>query len=109
MSDLVNLSNCVMDSNPAGNGWARRLRRKAFVGSLALEAALVGAMLLWPLVSPAVLPMQAAVTPVPPYYAQRPPTPVVTDSAEKHASDNRHYTDSGASDGRTVGRARLAR
>jgi len=80
MSDLVNLSNCVMDSNPGGNGWARRLRRKAFVGSLALEAALVGVMLLWPLVSPAVLPTQAAVTPVPPYYAQRPPTPVVTDS-----------------------------
>ena len=80
MSDLVNLSNCVMDSNPGGNGWARRLRRKAFVGSLALETALVGAMLLWPLLSPAVLPMQAAVTPVPPYYAQRPPTPVVTDS-----------------------------
>lgn len=80
MSDLVNLSNCVMDSNPGGNGWARRLRRKAFVGSLALEAGLVGAMLLWPLVSPAVLPMQAAVTPVPPYYAQRPPTPEVADS-----------------------------
>ena len=80
MSDLVNLSDCVMDGNPGGNGWARRLRRKAFVGSLALEAALVGAMLLWPLLSPAVLPMQAAVTPVPPYYAQRPPNPVVTDS-----------------------------
>jgi protein TonB len=80
MSDLVNLSNCVMDSNPGGNGWARRLRRKAFVGSLALETALVGAMLLWPLVSPAVLPMQAAVTPVPPYYAQRAPTTAVAAS-----------------------------
>jgi periplasmic protein TonB len=75
VSDLGNLSNCVMDGAPGANGWATRLRRKAFVGSLALEAALVGAMLLWPLVSPAVLPMQAAVTPVPPYYAQRPPTP----------------------------------
>ena len=63
MCDLVNLSNCVMESNPGGNGWARRLRPKAFVGSLALEAGLVGAMLLWPLLSPAVLPMQAAVTP----------------------------------------------
>ena len=80
MCDLVNLSNCVMESNPGGNGWARRLRPKAFVGSLALEAGLVGAMLLWPLLSPAVLPMQAAVTPLPPYYAQRPPTPVVADS-----------------------------
>ncbi len=77
MSDLGNLSNCVMDSDPGPNGWARRLRRRAFVGSLVLEAALVGAMLLWPLITPAVLPMQAAVTPVPPYYAQRAPTPVV--------------------------------
>jgi periplasmic protein TonB len=81
MSDLGNLSNCVMDSDPGANGWARRLRRKALAGSLALQGALVGAMLLWPLVSPAILPMQAAVTPVPPYYAQRPPTPVVTASA----------------------------
>ena len=79
MCDLVNLSNCVMESNPGGNGWARRLRPKAFVGSLALEAGLVGAMLLWPLLSPAVLPT-AAVTPLPPYYAQRPPTPAVADS-----------------------------
>jgi periplasmic protein TonB len=80
MSDLGNLSNCVMDGDPGAGGWAKRLRRKAFVGSLALEAALVGAMLLWPLVSPAVLPTQAAVTPVPPYYAQRAPTPVVVES-----------------------------
>lgn len=76
MSDLGNLSTSVMDNGPAGNGWAKRLRRKAFVGSLALQAMLVGAMLLWPLVSPAVLPMQAAVTPVPPYYAHRAATPI---------------------------------
>jgi periplasmic protein TonB len=80
MSDLGNLSNCVMDDDPGRNGWARRLRRRAFFGSLALEGALVGALLLWPLVSPAVLPMQAAVTPVPPYYAERPPTPIVVES-----------------------------
>jgi periplasmic protein TonB len=80
MSDLVNLSNCVMENDPGANRWAKRLRRKAFVGSLVLEVVLVGAMLLWPLLSPAVLPTQAAVTPVPPYYAQRAPTPVVTDS-----------------------------
>lgn len=77
MSDLGNLSNCVMDNGPGGNGWARRLRRKAFVSSLALQGLLIGAMLLWPLVSPAVLPMQAAVTPVPPYYAHRAAAPVV--------------------------------
>jgi periplasmic protein TonB len=72
MNDLGNLSNCVMDSDLGATGRARQLRRKAFVGSLALEAALVGAMLLWPLIDPAVLPAQLAVTPVPPYRADRP-------------------------------------
>ncbi|HEX4004493.1 MAG TPA: energy transducer TonB [Candidatus Acidoferrales bacterium] len=67
ISQLGNLSNCVMDSDSGAIGRARRLRRKAFVGSLVLEAALVAAMLLWPLLAPAVLPAQMAVTPVPPY------------------------------------------
>jgi periplasmic protein TonB len=72
MSDLGNLSNCVMDGDPGATGWARRLRRRAFLASLVLEAALAGAMLLWPLITPAVLPTQLAMTPVPPY---RPETP----------------------------------
>lgn len=80
MSDLGNLSNCVMESDPEADGWAKRLRRKAFVASLVLEAALVGAMLLWPLITPAVLPIQAAVTPVPPYRAERPPTAATVSS-----------------------------
>ncbi len=71
MSDLGNLSNCVMDSDPDRSGWARRLRRRAFMVSLVLEAALVGAMLLWPLITPAVLPAQLAMTPVPPYHPER--------------------------------------
>lgn len=71
MSDLGNLSNCVMDNDAGAAGWARQLRRKAFVGSLVLEATLVGAMLLWPLITPAVLPAQVAVTPVPPYRPER--------------------------------------
>jgi periplasmic protein TonB len=67
MSDLGNLSNCVVDSDFAMAGRARRLRRKAFLISVVLEGALVGAMLLWPLLAPAVLPAQMVVTPVPPY------------------------------------------
>jgi periplasmic protein TonB len=74
MNDLGNLSNCVVDGVETA-GWARRLRRKAFLGSLVLEAAAVGAMLLWPLITPAVLPAQLSVTPVPPYRAERPTTP----------------------------------
>jgi len=71
VSDLGNLSNCVMDNDLGVAGWAKQLRRKAFVGSLVLEAAVVGVMLLWPLITPAVLPAQVTVTPVPPYHPTR--------------------------------------
>ena len=70
MSDLGNLSSCVMDGDVGAAGRTRMLRRKAFVLSLILEAALVGAMLLWPLLTPAVLPAQVAVTPLPPYHPE---------------------------------------
>jgi len=71
MNDLGNLTSCVMDSDSAATGRERRLRRKAFVASIILEAALVGALLLWPLLATSVLPAQATVTPVPPYRAER--------------------------------------
>jgi periplasmic protein TonB len=67
MSELGNLSNCVVDGDSGAVGRARRLRSEAFISSLVLEALVVGAMLLWPLLAPAVLPAQMAVTPVPPY------------------------------------------
>jgi periplasmic protein TonB len=46
---------------------ARNLRRKALVISVVFEAALLGAMLLWPLITPGVLPGLFNVTPAPPY------------------------------------------
>jgi protein TonB len=67
MSDLGNLTNCLVDSDTEAASRARRLRRKALVVSLALEAGLVGAMLLWPLITPGVLPRWYVVTPAPPY------------------------------------------
>lgn len=71
MSDLGNLSNCVMDSDLGSTEKARRLRTKAFIASVFFEAVLIGAMLLWPLITPGVLPTQLAVTPLPPYRATR--------------------------------------
>jgi hypothetical protein len=63
MSELGNLANCVMDSDLGTAGRVRGLRGKAFIGSVAFEVAVVGAMSLCPLVAPAVLPRQLAVTP----------------------------------------------
>ena len=67
MSDLGSLSECLVDNDPAARVRARRLRSKALVLSVALEAAILAAMLLWPLISPGVLTAQYIITPAPPY------------------------------------------
>jgi periplasmic protein TonB len=43
------------------------LRRKALAASIGLEAAVLGAVILWPLITLGVLPSQAVVTPLPPF------------------------------------------
>lgn len=68
MSDLGNLSQCMVDNDPEARVRARRLRQKALVVSLCIEAVCLGAMLLWPLITPGVLPTGYLVTPVPPYH-----------------------------------------
>jgi len=67
MSDLGSLSHCLVDSDGDEASRARRLRRKALLASLGLEAGLVAAMLIWPLITPGVLPRWYVVTPAAPY------------------------------------------
>jgi periplasmic protein TonB len=68
MSSLGNLNECLMDGDSEAVGRARRLRRKALTLALAVEAVLIAAMLLWPLITPGVLPRQYVFTPAPPYH-----------------------------------------
>jgi len=68
MSDLGNLSQCMVDNDPESRMRARRLRRKALVVSVFIEGLCLGAMLLWPLITPGVLPNGYIVTPLPPYH-----------------------------------------
>ncbi|HUJ29799.1 MAG TPA: energy transducer TonB [Candidatus Acidoferrum sp.] len=68
MSDLGSLSSCMIDNDQEAIARARRLRRKALLASVCLEAACLVAMLLWPLVTPGVLPRGYVVTPLPPYH-----------------------------------------
>lgn len=68
MSDLGSLSHCLVDSDTEAFSRSRRLRRKALVISLVLEAGFVAAMLLWPLITPGVLPRQYNVTPALPFH-----------------------------------------
>jgi protein TonB len=67
MSDLGSLSECLVDNDPAVRVRARRLRSKALALSIALEALILAALLLWPLIAPSVLTAQYIVTPAPPY------------------------------------------
>ena len=67
MSDLGSLSQCMLENDAESRGRARNLRRKALLVSVLFEAALLGAMLLWPLITPGVLPGLFNVTPTPPY------------------------------------------
>jgi periplasmic protein TonB len=68
MSDLGNLSQCMMDGDAAASGRAKRLRGKALAASLVLEAVVIVGVLLWPLATLGVLPAQLVLTPVPPYH-----------------------------------------
>ena len=83
MSDLGSLSQCMLENDAESRGRARNLRRKALVVSVLFEAALLGAMLLWPLITPGVLPGLFNVTPTPPYRGG-------ASSAEKPAPPHAH-------------------
>jgi periplasmic protein TonB len=67
VSDLGSLSQCMLENDAESRDRARNLRRKALVISVIFEAALLGAMLLWPLITPGVLPGLYIMTPTPPY------------------------------------------
>jgi periplasmic protein TonB len=71
MSDLGNLSQCMVDSDQAASAGARLLRGKALVASLSLEALVIAGVLLWPLVTLGVLPVQLILTPMPPFHGQQ--------------------------------------
>lgn len=55
MSDLGSLTNCLMDNDREVRTRARKLRFNALVISLLLEAALIAAMLLFPLIAPSAI------------------------------------------------------
>jgi protein TonB len=67
MSDLGRLAECLVDNDPAARVRARRLRGKALVLSVVLEALLLAAIFVWPLIAPGVLTAHYIVTPAPPY------------------------------------------
>lgn len=67
MNGRGSFAGCLVDGDAEMLKRARRLRRKALAISLILEAVLIGAMLVSPLITPGVLPRQYVMTPTPPY------------------------------------------
>lgn len=67
MSEMGSLSGCILENDPEVQEKAFWLRGKSLVASVAIEASLVLALLLWPLLSPGILGGRLMVTPVPPY------------------------------------------
>ncbi len=62
------LSRCLVEGDEAALARARRLRRKALIASLMIEAALISALMLLPLFTTNARPALLLATPSPPYY-----------------------------------------
>jgi periplasmic protein TonB len=68
MSEMGSLSGCILENDPQSVGRARLLRGKALAASIGLEATVILALVVWPLLSPGMLGGKLTVTPVPPYH-----------------------------------------
>src|SRR5208282_1911340 len=67
MRDQVLLADCLVENDVEAARRARQKRREALILSVVLEGILVGAMLVWPIFTPGVLPPKYSLVPVPPY------------------------------------------
>jgi len=93
MSQIGELSVCLVDSDPEALERARRLRRKAVAISIALQAAALAALLVYPLVTPGELPRQFNIIPAPPF-----PGGGSSKPAHPSAPRNRHWPATGGRD-----------
>jgi TonB family protein len=69
MSELGNLSRCMVDSDAAAKTRGRRLRRKALALSVAAQGLVIAAVMLSPLATLGVLSTPEVVVPVPRFHA----------------------------------------
>src|ERR1700733_7683211 len=79
MSDragLGDLAQCMVDSDASAKTRAKRSRGKALAASIGLEALVLGAVILWPLVTLGVLQPQQIVTPLPPFRGAHEAAPI---------------------------------
>jgi len=87
MSDLGNLSQCIMDGAPEARMEPRRWRWGALAASVCFQAIVMAALILWPLFTPPALPKAAAVTPLPPFHGM--PQPAASAPASDESASPR--------------------
>ena len=78
MSDLGNLSQCIMDGAPEAGMEGRGWRCGALGASVCFQAIVMAVLILWPLFTAPALPRAVAITPLPPFQgmpAASAPTP----------------------------------
>jgi TonB family protein len=68
MRERDGFSQCFVDGDQQSLDRARLVRQKALLVSVIFEAALVAALLLWPLITQGLPPQQFLITPAPPYH-----------------------------------------
>jgi TonB family protein len=68
MRERDGFSQCLVDGDEQFLDRARWIRQKALLISVIFEAALVAALLLWPLITQGLPPQQFLITPTPPYH-----------------------------------------
>jgi periplasmic protein TonB len=68
MREREDFSRCLVDGDKQSLARSRWIRREAVLVSIILEAALVAAMFLLPLITPGLPPQQFLITPAPPYH-----------------------------------------
>jgi len=83
----------MVDSDAASIKRARRLRGKALVASLSLEAVVIAGVLLWPLVTLGVLTPQLNLTHLPPYRGERNSRPAPPHQIEHHTLASHNVID----------------
>lgn len=84
MRERDGFSQCLVDGDEQSVDRARWIRQKALLVSIIFEAALVAALLLWPLITQGLPPQQFLITPAPPYHGGPSPS-----SGGSHSSSPR--------------------
>ena len=87
MTERDGFSQCLVDGDKQSVDRARVIRQKALLLSIIFEAALVAALLLWPLITQGLPPQQYLITPAPPYHGGS-----SSSSGGTHTSAPRHPT-----------------